>query len=351
MTTVDDEWESFLDGCDEIDNNTNICINNNVDFKPICSDLYISTKSKIYYLNQNIPLDIFWKIKITDYFSQSEGIIKKQIKYDSKDIENIDKLQELLKNEPYSTVQIIKHNTHNDTFKDIRKISVGLCNKDISNSRIKQKNAFFNCFVIIMRIYDDYNNKYKESHIKIFNTGKIEIPGIKSDYILNKTLQKLIELLSSITSKEISYKKENITILINSNFNCNYYIDRLNMFYLLKNEYGLETMYDPCIYPGIQCKFYYSSNRINNDGKTPKKNDNEINDDFIKMSFMIFRTGSILIVGKCEEYVLEYIYKFLKEIIINNYTKIIANNNNNIDINENKNKEKKIRKKYILLKN
>ena len=38
-----------------------------------------------------------------------------------------------------------------------------------------------------------------------------------------------------------------------------------------------------------------------------------------EVSFMIFRTGSVLIVGKCDENVLMLIYEFLKVILNNEY--------------------------------
>jgi hypothetical protein len=37
---------------------------------------------------------------------------------------------------------------------------------------------------------------------------------------------------------------------------------------------------------------------------------------------MIFRTGSILIVGKCDEDVLTIVYNFIKTILLNEYANI-----------------------------
>jgi len=57
---------------------------------------------------------------------------------------------------------------------------------------------------------------------------------------------------------------------------------------------------------------------------------------------MIFRTGSILIVGLCEENILNEVYQFIKKLLINEYEKISIQN----VIHENiKNKNKKIKKK------
>ena len=43
---------------------------------------------------------------------------------------------------------------------------------------------------------------------------------------------------------------------------------------------------------------------------------------------MIFRTGSILIVGKCEEPTIYYIYEFIKNILNNEFDSISKQINN-----------------------
>ena len=66
-----------------------------------------------------------------------------------------------------------------------------------------------------------------------------------------------------------------------------------------------------------------------------------------EISFMIFRTGSVLIVGNCNENILNIIYKYLKNIIFQEYHEIFIKLNND----EKKKANKKIRKKTILFTN
>jgi hypothetical protein len=61
---------------------------------------------------------------------------------------------------------------------------------------------------------------------------------------------------------------------------------------------------------------------------------------------MIFRTGSVLIVGRCDEEVLMIIYEFLKIILVNEYKNIYQKHDKIID---DKNKKKKVRRKNILI--
>jgi hypothetical protein len=304
MSDVDEAWEEFLDIGQDInlessEKSEKMNINKiGKEEIPKASDIYISTKTIIGFLNSSINLnDIFWKLNILNYHEQKEGIIKKQIKINSSTPEELEIMRNKLKNLESVDEQIINHIENPNgriKFRDTRKISIGICKKDILSYRSKKKGAFYNCFVVILRVL--YEDIFKEIHIKVFNTGKLEIPGV----------------------------------LINSNFNCGFYIDREKLFNILRFDYGINSCYDPCSYPGIQCEFYYNKEKIENDGKQEFKQE-KLENNILKISFMIFRTGSVLIVGKCNEEILNYIYNFIKELLakefLNIATEVLPNNN------------------------
>ena len=337
--SMDEEWSKFLDNIDgkceisedKIEENMIFSNQKKLYIIPKCTDIYISTKTKIIYLNIE-SLDIyslFWNIPIINYDSQSEGVIKKQIKISCNTKEELEDLENSINTENYNISKVINHIDNPNgkiKFKHVRKISVGLCKKDLINSRTKDKSAFYNCFVITLRIL--YNNIFKEIHVKIFNTGKLEIPGIQNDEILNIVLVKTMEILGDLLNIKLNIledKTENV--LINSNFNCGFYIDREILFNLLRYKYHINASYDPCSYPGIQCIYYYNieknesiSNTLNY--KPIDKKDKNIQ----KISYMIFRTGSILIVGKCSEDILRIVYEYVKKILIDEYREIMISN-------------------------
>lgn len=315
---------------------------------PEPSEIYISTKSKIAYLTDAIDLKIFWDIPVIPYATATNGVIKKQIKFNSKTPEELNDIQERIQKELYYEEHIMSHIDNPNgrvKFKDIRKITIGISKKDIMSYRSKKKQAFYNCFVMIIRLKVD--GLFREFHIKVFNTGKMEIPGVQNDDMFELVLKNIVEILQPYTEKELSYKKTSDTVLINSNFNCGFYIDRERLYDILKYKYNIHAIYDPCSYPGIQSKFYYNNDigiqtgiQINSENKDKYKNITEV-------SFMIFRTGSVLIVGMCEENVLFEIYEFLKTLFKAEFNEIYQGL---IDIeshNITKNKQKKIRKKQI----
>jgi TATA-box binding protein (TBP) (component of TFIID and TFIIIB) len=395
---IDKEWSQFLssnnnnenddDFDDDIEENafynkdefstTNISYEYNTsDIPPKASDIYISTKSKIIFLNSSIDLkNVFWNIPVIPYSSPLNGVIKKQMKFNSTMPEELDFIKSKLVGELYTEEHIIT-NINNPTgrikFKDVRKISIGLCKKDLLSYRCKKKSAFYNCFVIIVRMKNEKGDDFKEHHVKIFNTGKIGITGVRTEEGFYVLFKKVIEIIQPFIETKLEYiESSSETILINSNFNTGFFINREALYDILKLKYNIEAIYDPCSYPGIQCKFYYNANKKQQNGCQNATNASatnasdcvdintiikESNLDLstlnIKVSFMVFRTGSILIVGKCDENILLIIYEFLKRILHNEYANICQQKNkmeldyeNSIML---KDKNKKIRKKNIII--
>ena len=294
-------------------------------FTKNCSDIYISTKTKILFLNKSLDIfTTFWLLPITDYNKQEKGIIKKQIKFS---FENRDEYEKMVAQSLNITNLHNKIITHIDTekkFKHIRKLSIGLCKKDLLYSRNKDKSAFYNCFVLSLRIY--IINGFKEIHIKIFNTGKIEIPGIQNDEQLNIIINDLLEILNKYIDSDLTCNyKITENVLINSNFHCGFYINREILYTILRNKYNINAIYDPCSYPGIRCIYY-------------------CNDKDVKISYMIFRTGSILIVGKCDEITLNVVYEYIKNILSLEYENIFTEGSKVKPVQNKKNK-----KKFILI--
>lgn len=335
---IDAEWKNFLQDSDKFESDITVdeqsepnCVK--------CSDLYISTKTMIAFLNTEIDVNaVFWKLPVIHYYEAKTGIIKKQMKSTSFNKDELQKVDESMKQEASTGLpckQIIISHLDNPTskalikYKHVEKVSVGTCKKDFISYRTKEKGAFYNCIALIFRI--PFNNEFKEVHIKLFNTGKLEIPGIQTNSImydalniLTQTLQPMFDIPLFVDTSKID------TVLINSNFNCGYYINRQKLFSKLKYSFGLISMFDPCSYPGIQSKFYYNRNKTEQNGictcstRCNKKGRGNGDGDCMEISFMIFRTGSVLIVGNCEEDTLYIIYSFIKTILETEY----------IDINE-----------------
>ena len=365
MEDIESAWSKFCEE-DIMENNEMplpleppIIIPTTATMIPKCSPLNISTKTKIAYLNVPIDLSqVFWQIPVLKYHEPKSGVVKKQMKFNSTTPEEVAAILQHKLDYEYVDDYVISQNHKPDgriKFKDIRKISIGICKKDITSYRCKRKSAFYNCFVVILRLL--HNDVFKEIHVKVFNTGKLEIPGIQDSTILDKVLTLLVSILTPLVVKNptdvcplhfLDNKSE--TVMINSNFSCGYYINREKMYKMLKYKYKINSNFDPCSYPGIQCEFYYDSLVLHNDqhGIQPSQERAEKNAEVTKVSFMIFRTGSVLIVGKCSEEMLYQIYEFLCNIFEEEYDEIkwLSNETANLPV-KSKDKTRKMRKKLI----
>jgi hypothetical protein len=303
-------------------------------------ELVISTKTKVLFLNSPIDIQtVFWKIPIIEYWQPINGVIKKQMKVVSNSPEEYNEYVKKLETIPYYNEYIIKQiqctNTRGSKFKDERKITIGMTKKDISSHRSKMKNAFYNCFAMILRF--EYLGSFKEIHVKVFNTGKMEIPGVVNYHILNVAKDIVLGILKPIVSnsKELQYieNSQEDHVLINSNFNCGFNINRERLHSTLcSSKYGIESAYDPCSYPGVKCKFYFKNEygldtelqtgRLSIEDRALKLSELMESKKYTEVSFMIFRTGSGLIVGNCSEKVLRFIFAFIKKTLNNEYDNI-----------------------------
>jgi hypothetical protein len=197
--------------------------------------------------------------------------------------------------------------------------------------------------------------------VKVFNTGKMEIPGILNTKLLEIIKVMVLEILQPLVhTTQLDYvenlKYENV--LINSNFNCGFYINREKLYSILRSDkYGIETAYDPCSYPGVKCKFYFNNEigfdvalqngRIQAYERNMKMSELDDNKKYTEVSFMIFRTGSCLIVGNCSESILMFIFDFIKNILKQEYEKISVVSEEPIV----KTKKSKLRKKNVTISN
>jgi hypothetical protein len=369
---IDEEWENFIspgysDDISSDDEEINVIIKQtNEEFlsanlssdltslAPKATNIYISTKTKIAYLDKIIDLKkLFWEIPVIPYAKPCNGVIKKQMKFNLASQEELTFIQEKLQSETYFEEHIITHIDNPSgriKFKDTRKISIGVSKKDLMSYRCKKKSAFYNCFVLILRMR--VQETFKEFHVKVFNTGKLEIPGVQSEIVFEFILSQVVETLQPYMEEKLGYKENtNETVLINSNFNCGFFINREALYDILKFKYNIQSIYDPCSYPGIQCKFYYNPDVVIQNGCQISEENKHLYENVKEVSFMIFRTGSVLIVGRCDENVLMIIYEFLKIILNNEYKNICQKIIKNADDPEVvvKDKKKKIRRKNITI--
>lgn len=351
MAGLDNEWAKFLATMNNANTVSNDVKPDITEVKapatmsqadaPECKDLYISTQTKQIRLNQsNIDVSrIFWEIPIVNYWKPEEGIIKKQMKVACFSKEECEATTKRLQQYPYFNEKVMKQtdnpNSTKHKFKRESKVTVGISTKNVLNCRGKEKGgAMFNCFAITIRFRND-TGRFQEIHVKVFNTGKLEIPGINNQALLVRVSAYLIGILQAFFDTPISFLEntsDNDNVLINSNFHCGFNINREKLHNIIKRKYKIDSLYDSCKYPGINCKFYFNreigfdverqNGVIQQEDYRLKMDELQETNKYIKITFVIFQTGSCIIVGNCSEKVLRFVFDFVKKMLHDEYRSI-----------------------------
>ena len=125
----------------------------------------------------------------------------------------------------------------------------------------------------------------------------------------------------------------------------------------MREKYKLDPTYDPSMYPGVKCKFYfknglpvdlqYQTGRLEESDQNVTMNelDELVNNKYTKVSFMIFRTGNCLIVGNCTKEILTLVYNFVKSVLVEEYQKLCTTS----EVPVVKVKKNKVRKKTFIV--
>jgi len=219
----------------------------------------------------------------------------------------------------------------------------------------------YNCIALTIR-FKKTTGMFTEIHVKIFNTGKLEVPGILDPILYERIKVFILEILSShFLPHVLDYRTPTSdNVIINSNFYVGFNINRDVLHAILRSDkYKIDTIYDSCTYPAVKSKFYFCNalgfdpavqrGSIQHEDRALKTKDIMISDKYTKVSFMVFRTGSCLIVGNCTEDVLMFVYEFVKKVLTDEYAKIYVVGDEETPETKKAMKKTKIRKRKMMV--
>jgi|TARA_B110000967_G_C18874181_1_gene557248 TATA-box binding protein (TBP) (component of TFIID and TFIIIB) len=229
-------------------------------------------------------------------------------------------------------IQLFESLQINDKIKYIEKgdSQKGTSSKAKRKSRKpEKKKVFFNQATI-----QYFHNKLV--NVKLFNNGKIQMTGLKYEEQGKEVLEELIQMILEIQEKQLEegivekdifttkgeiYLSNYRVVLINSDFDMKYPINRENLHReMVDPEVSMYSSYEPCIYPGVNIKYFYNleheggvcqCNRICS-GKGGGNGDG----DCKKVTIAVFKSGKIIITGAmCKEQLTiahDYISEFIE---------------------------------------
>ena len=121
--------------------------------------------------------------------------------------------------------------------------------------------------------------------------------------------------------------------MINTDFDCNYMLNREELFHFLRKTYGYTCSFEPCIHPAVIVKYYY--NEMYNSGKCEcclhgsqnicRGKGNGIGKDQCKtVTILIFQSGRVIITGGRYLKQAQKAYEFITTILRDNYEKFLC---------------------------
>jgi TATA-box binding protein (TBP) (component of TFIID and TFIIIB) len=180
----------------------------------------------------------------------------------------------------------------------------------------KSKRTFFNQ-VTLHCFYDD-----KIINVKFFNNGKIQMTGLKYEEQGLKLYSELLKLFKEFRETfdgELELLNYRI-VLINSDFTLDRDIDRdILQDKLVENLYY--STYEPCVYPGVNIKYYFNTNNTDGickcksvcGGKGCGDGDGECK----RVTIAVFKEGNTIITGAKERKQLEVCKEFITDFVNN----------------------------------
>ena len=147
-------------------------------------------------------------------------------------------------------------------------------------------------------------------------------------------------MISNLTAKIKDYN----IVLINSDYYLGFEIKRNVLHELLVNKYNIFSSYEPCIYPGVNSKFYYNEKykdmeyrgKCYCDTYCNGKGTGNGNGQCKKITVAIFQSGSIIITGARNMNQIKIAHSFINKVIDDNYSDLKKDEASFLNLNEKK---------------
>ena len=190
----------------------------------------------------------------------------------------------------------------------------GFSKKLLKKTRKKKVRKIFYNQSTIHVVHDN-----KIVNVKLFNNGKLQLTGLKNEERGRDLIEELIIYFKkySILEEDVSILDYKI-VLINSDFDLGIEVNREALHREIINA-GLYSSYEPCIYPGVNIKYFINENISNGicncsllcDGKGRADGDGECK----KVTVAVFKSGKTIITGGQNRGQLVQAYNFITTFV------------------------------------
>lgn len=209
--------------------------------------------------------------------------------------------------------------------------------KKTTKKQTKRK-KFYNQSTILVKM--ENNNKV---NVKIFKNGGVQMTGLKSIEQGIECIEKyIIPMLvyhsksNKVVKKELCENLNTLTlikydiVLINSDYTTNFKVRRDQLHNILNLNYNILASFEPCIYPGVNAKYYWNEDYFDNgkpgvcmckskcSGKGRGKGDGKCK----KVTISTFQSGSVIITGARTTRQIYDAYNFINYVFKNHFKQL-----------------------------
>ena len=364
MEFIKNKYENIFEDIYENTNfktDSNKHLNNSIcnEEMPNSSNIRISTTTMICSFNSNINLGVVGKFFKTDNiitFMDNGGkpVKNSDIKKNNRPFFNqatlIVKLNPLKKINvkifSNGKIQMTGVKTKIDGYEALKYIINKLYKLEgdipLSKLFIKQQVELLNDKLQVEELPFKYYKKNKTNSKHVYSSTVLyEKDNVIIDKFVKSLNIELIikDLISHYDGEDILVKTHSIEdiekvqigdiqiVNIVSDFNTNFEIKRDVLYNIIKNNYQIVSRFDPCIYPGVKNKFFYNEKYLDKEfpgkcyckGKCLGKGNGNGEGDCKQITISIFQSGSILITWAKNIDHIEYIRKFVIDILKKNF--------------------------------
>ena len=199
---------------------------------------------------------------------------------------------------------------------------------DITRRKKKDCKRFDNQATVILKKRDQCVN------MKVFKNGNIQMTGLKYIDQGKEAIDKLINVIKTISLKDPSVVDHDSTIeqkeykirLINSDFRVGFEVKRDKLCKVIQMEYNVFCSFEPCIYPGVKVQYNWNKNHQCSDGvcrciaPCNGKGTGCGDGNCKKITIAVFQSGCIIITGAQTHEQINDAYSFICNIVKNHLT-------------------------------
>ena len=211
---------------------------------------------------------------------------------------------------------------------------LGASVRDCFTNRDISEHTFHNQSTIVLR-REHKPGQWKESNVKLFANGSLQMTGVPSVEFAKETLEWLLQEIKRLPESVFSDATETPELqeisvkLINTDYFINALIKRDALFQTLVNKYSIFSINEKTIYQGVNAKYYFNKANTARPGickcvaRCRGQGSGDGDGECKRVTLCIFQDGKIIVTGARTMEQINEAYHFLNKVLQENANDVL----------------------------